>query len=202
MSSTISPLEKMAAVSDQIAPALPGDGRAEVCASWSTIPIPPPRPRVMGHIRDLVFVSGDQSIPLHFGQAAAIGGFRLPRLGASVFGTACRAPLLSEEARSFRALTDDHVLIVRLDEEASHGCGFTVDILLAHAQFWLLRYRLWQHYTDRDFWLVPTQGEGRSLRISHGLLALSPRAPFFSPYERNYGFDLAAESLEARGGGC
>jgi hypothetical protein len=119
-----------------------------------------------------------------------------------VFGTACRSPLLSEEAESFRAETEEHVLVVRLDEDATHGCPFTVDILLAHAQVWLWRYRLWQHFNDKDFWLVPTQGEGRSFRISHGLLALSPRAPFFCPHERNYGFDLAAESLEARRGGC
>ena len=152
----------------------------------------------MGHIRELVFITGGQSIPLHFGDFATIGGFRLPRLGASLFGTACRAPLLSEEAENYRDLTEDHVLIVRLDEDAPHGCCFTVDILLSHARAWLLRYRLWQHYGDRDFWLVPTQGEGRSFRISHGLLALSPRAPFFSPYERNHGFELAAETLEAR----
>jgi hypothetical protein len=149
----------------------------------------------------LVAITGDQSIPLHFGAEAAVAGFRLPTLGVSLFGTACRAPLLIEEAEDYRAKTEDHVLVVRLDEEASHGCCFTVDILLSYAQRWLLRYRLWQHHNDRDFWLVPTQGEGRSFRISHGLLALSPRAPFFCPYERNYGFDLAAESLDARSGG-
>jgi hypothetical protein len=155
----------------------------------------------MAHIRDLVFVTGCDAIPLHFGSDLAIGGFRLPRLGASLFGTACRAPLLCEEAENFRAETDNHVLVVRLDEAAAHGCPFTVDILLSHARVWLLRYRLWQHYRDGDFWLVPTQGEGRSFRISQGILALSPRAPFFCPYERNHGFDLAAETLDARRGG-
>jgi hypothetical protein len=155
----------------------------------------------MGHIQDLVIITGGQSVPLLFGDAATIGGFRLPRLGASLFGTAGRAPLLSDEAENFRAKTEDHVLIVRLDDQATHGCRFTIDVLLAHSQRWLLRYRLWQHYNDRDFWLVPTQGEGHSFRISHGLLALSPRAPFFCPYERNHGFELAAESLEARRGG-
>lgn len=202
MSSTTYPLvSAVAEVSDKLA-ARPVPADALNRELWSEIPILPPRARVMAHIRDLMFVTGGSPIPLHFGEAAEVGGFRLTRLGASLFGTACRAPLLSEEAETFRAMTDDHVLIVRLDENASHGCHFTVDILLAHAQQWLLRYRLWQHYNDRDFWLVPTQGEGRSFRISHGLLALSPRAPFFCPYERNIGFDLAAESLEARRGAC
>lgn len=184
--------------------ALPADAfRAVIPNSenWSNIQIPPPRPRVMAHIRDLIFVTGGPAMPLHFGEARTVGGFRLSHLGASIFGTACRVPLLNEEAETFRAVTEDHVLVVRLDEEASHGCHFTVDILLAHAQRWLLRYRLWQHFNERDFWLVPTQGEGRSFRISHGLLALSPRAPFFCLYERNHGFDLAAESLDARRGG-
>jgi hypothetical protein len=201
MSSTTYTLEKAVAGNLEMVPASLRSAGPVARASWSGIPIPPPRPRVMGHIRDVIFTTGDQSIPLHFGETATIGGFRLPGLGAALFGTACRAPLLAEEAERFRALTEDHVLVVRLDDEGSHGCRFTVDIFLAHAQLWLLRYRLWQHYNDRDFWLVPTQGEGRSLRISHGLLALSPRAPFFSSYERNYGFDLAAVSLEARRGG-
>lgn len=199
MSSTITPLKSLA-LNSEPAPTAPSQSSANFSDCWSTIPIPTPRPRVMAHIRELISVTGDQSTALYFGKAATLGGFRLPQLGASIFGTACRAPLLSEEVETFRAMTDDHVLVVRLDDEASHGCRFTVDILLAHAQHWLLRYRLWQHYNDRDFWLVPTQGEGRSFRISHGLLALSPRAPFFCPYERNYGFDLAAESLEARRG--
>ena len=202
MSSNTNPLVKALADCSEILPAELSQTDALNHENWSNIPIPPPRPRVMAHLRDLVFVIGGQAVPLHFGEAAAVGGFRLPQLGASLFGTACRAPLLSKETEVFRAMTEDHVLLVRLDEDASHGCRFTVDILLSHAQQWLSRYRLWQHYKDRDFWLVPTQGEGRSFRISHGLLALSPRAPFFCPYERNYGFDLAAESLDARRGSC
>jgi hypothetical protein len=200
MSSTTHPLLKAAAVCTEGLPADAFQVDTSSHENWSGIPIPPPRPRVMAHIRDLIFVTGGKSIPLHFGKAGTVGGFRLSQLGASVFGTACRAPLLNEEAETFRAITEDHVLVVRLDEDASHGCRFTVDILLAYAQRWLLCYRLWQHHNDRDFWLVPTQGEGRSFRISHGLLALSPRAPFFCPYERNYGFELAAESVEARRG--
>lgn len=201
MSSTISPHEGAAACTRAMLP-VSCQNPPDAGQHWPNIPIPAPRPRVMAHIRDLVFATGCDAIPLYFGGAVEVGGFRLPGLDASLFGTACRAPLLSEEAENFRALSEDHVLVVRLDEAPTHGCHFTVDVLLAHAQLWLLRYRLWQHYRDGDFWLAPTQGEGRSLRISHGLLALSPRAPFFCPYERNHGFELAVESLDARRGGC
>lgn len=200
MSSTMNHGTSAFSKADAKLPAQPLEDYCSEGGNWSDIPIPLPCPRVMGHIRELIIVTGDQSIPLHFGDATTVGGFRLPRFGASIFGTACHWPLLSEGATNYRDLTEDHVLVVRLDDQASHGCQFTVDILLAHAHLWLLRYRLWQHPNDREFWLVPTQGEGRSFRISHGLLALSPRAPFFCLYERNHGFEIAAQSLDARRG--
>lgn len=51
--------------------------------------------------------------------------------GGSLFGTACRVPSLREESENYRTRTEDHVLAVRLDDDASHGCRFTVERLVA-----------------------------------------------------------------------
>lgn len=162
-----------------------------------TASIPVPRRQAMAIMRAWIAAIGGNFIPIcQPGDNAAIG-FRSPADGLTVLGTGCRRPLLCEEAQDLRNQTGDHVLLVRIEDEA-HGYGaFTVDLLLAHMDSWLIRYRLWQIHPTSDLWLVPSQGEGRSIRFVAGYLAVSPRAPFFNLYEREYGYAIAAQTLTA-----
>lgn len=161
----------------------------------NTILIPVPRRSAMEAIDSVVKGLGGHALPVVSVQSDRIVGYRMAKFGLTVLGTGCRRPLLCEEAQDLRTSTGDHMLIVRMEEEA-HGFGpFTLDLLMHGTEFWLTRYRLWQIHPTADLWLVPSQGEGRSIRIVDGYLAISPRAPFFNLFEREHGFTTAAELL-------
>lgn len=159
----------------------------------NSIVIPVPRRTAMETIQGFVQVVGSDALPILSGQPAQVVGYRLAEFGLTVLGTGCRRPLLCEEAQEMRNSTGDHMLIVRMEDEA-HGCGpFTLDLLMHGTEYWLTRYRLWQIHDTADMWMVPSQGEGRSIRIVGGYLAASPRAPFYNVFEREHGFATAAK---------
>ncbi|QDP20444.1 hypothetical protein [Sphingomonas xanthus] len=165
-----------------------------------SVQIPVPRRRASAIMRSLATAIGDRAMPLCMAGQAGNIGFRLPDLGITILGTGCHRPLLCEQAQDMRLVTGDHMLIVRIEDEA-HGYGpFTLDLLMSGTERWLTRYRLWQIHPTADLWLVPSQGEGRSVRVLSGYLAASPRAPFFSLFEREHGCAVAAQSLAARQG--
>jgi hypothetical protein len=64
MSSTKLLFETVVNVTRGLLPAASArETNGQAAGKWSAIPIPPPRPRVMGHIRDLVLIAGGQSAP-------------------------------------------------------------------------------------------------------------------------------------------
>jgi hypothetical protein len=159
----------------------------------SSIPIPVPRRKAMDAINGVVNAMGGDAIPVLSSQPEQVVGYRMAGLGLTILGTGCRRPLLCEEAQDLRSSNGDHMLIVRMEDEA-HGFGpFTLDLLMHGTEFWLTRYRLWQIHPTADIWMVPTQGEGRSIRVVGGCLAVSPRAPFYNVFEREHGFATAGK---------
>ena len=162
----------------------------------NSIVIPVPRRKAMDAIDGVVKAMGGDAIPVVSSQLEQMVGYRLASLGLTVLGTGCRRPLLCEEAQDLRSSNGDHMLIVRMEDEA-HGFGpFTLDLLMHGTEFWLTRYRLWQIHPTADMWMVPSQGEGRSIRIVSGYLAVSPRAPFYNVFEREHGFATAAKVFD------
>ena len=157
-----------------------------------SIPIPVPRRKAMSTIEGVVKLICGNGEPF-LSHAGEVVGYRWAAVGLTVLGTGCRRPLLCEEAQDLRTATGDHMLIVRMEDEA-HGFGpFTLDLLMHGSEGWLTRYRLWQIHPTADMWMVPSQGEGRSIRIVRGYLAVSPRAPFYNVFEREHGFATAAK---------
>lgn len=160
----------------------------------NSIVIPVPRRTAMSTIEGVVKLIGGNGEPC-LSHAGEVVGYRWAAVGLTVLGTGCRRPLLCEEAQDLRTATGDHMLIVRMEDEA-HGFGpFTLDLLMHGSEGWLTRYRLWQIHPTADIWMVPSQGEGRSVRIVNGYLAISPRAPFYNVFEREHGFATAAKAL-------
>ncbi|RIX27009.1 hypothetical protein D3M59_10660 [Sphingomonas edaphi] len=156
-----------------------------------------PRRRALEALRSLAGAIGGDVMPVCFVGEKEVVGYRHPSAGLTMLATACYRPMLCEQAQELRSSNGDHVLIVRLEDE-THGYGpFTIDLLIADTRTWLIRYRLWQIHPTGDLWLVPSEGEGRSIRIVGGYLALSPRAPFYNLFEREHGFNVAAKTFAA-----
>ena len=126
-------------------------------------------------------------------------GYLVPDVALLVLGTACWRPLLCEEAQEIGQKHQLNVAIVRGDDRDFLGSTVsTLDILLLGSQNWLSRLKPWRRTASDDLWFVPVQGEGRAVRLSAGLLALSPRAPFSSLFEREYGFEVAQAVAQDR----
>jgi hypothetical protein len=151
--------------------------------------------RVSGTLSAVAQAIGGQVVAGPTAGLTARPTIHLPRAELLLVGTALSPPFHPEEARELADITGDSVAIIRVEQDNHADRPFTIDILMAHAERWVSRYIPWQIHTSSELWFVPSQGEGRSFRVLPiGLLA-SPRAPFSSVYEREYGFGLAMRSI-------
>ena len=161
--------------------------------------IPVPRPGVlqeMGALANSIGNAIDLASPA--GTVDTVG-YLVPDFALLVLGTACWRPLLCEEAQEIGQEHQLKVEIVRGDDRDFLGSTVsTLDLLLLGSQNWLSRLKPWRRTASDDLWFVPVQGEGRAVRLSAGLLALSPRAPFSSLFEREYGFEVAQAVAQDR----
>ena len=154
--------------------------------------IPVPRPAVLQEMGALASSIGNAIDLASPASTADTVGYLVPDFALLVLGTACWRPLLCEEAQEIGQEHQLNVAIVRGDDRDFLGnIVSTLDILLMGSQTWLSRLRPWRRTAADDLWFAPVQGEGRAIRLSAGLLALSPRAPFSSLFEREYGFEVA-----------
>ena len=153
--------------------------------------IPIPRPAILQEMASLAN-SISQSTRLRGASSDEVAGYLVPDFALLILGTACWRPLLCEEAQEIREQAQLNVAILRSDDRDFHGSETTtVDLLLLGSQTWISRLKPWRRTAADDLWFAPMQGEGRAVRLSAGLLALSPRAPFASLFEREYGFEVA-----------
>ena len=151
--------------------------------------------RVSRTLNALSQVIGGQVLARPSIDAAASPAVHLPRADFLLVGTGLARPYVVEEAQELAELTGDSVAIIRVGQDDHLDRPFTVDILMAHTEHWVSRYIPWQIHTSSDLWFVPSQGEGRSFRVLPAGFLMSPRAPFSSLYEREYGFGLAMRSI-------
>lgn len=162
------------------------------------IPIPAPRARILariGHIAALIGVSSD---PLFCGPNRLPAGLRLQSARLSIIGTACRRPLLWEEAQQLQETTGDDIIIVRLDQEAARAVGFTYDLLLSRGYETVENCLLWKQPNSREFWLVPASRSDVCMRLEHGGVRISP-VPFLTSAELHDGLGSAERALCAGG---
>lgn len=154
--------------------------------------IPIPRPAVIQEMGVLANAIGPTIALSNRGSTTDTVGYLVPDFALLVLGTACWRPLLCEEAQEIAQEHKLNVTIVRSDDRDFLGNTVsTLDLLLLGSQNWLSRLKPWRRTAADDLWFAPIQGEGRAVRLSAGLLALSPRAPFSSLFEREYGFEVA-----------
>ncbi|PWG03510.1 hypothetical protein DF286_11985 [Sphingosinicella humi] len=114
-----------------------------------------------------------------------------------IMGTACSRPLLQDEATDLSKVISYGMLIVRLELDPAIPEGVTFDYLGGRREEWIDRALMWQDPTRHGLWLVPSAGEGRSVRLSALSREVVSRAPFYSLEERTAGLERAASSMRA-----
>lgn len=168
-----------------------GDNVAEIL-------IPAPRARILARIGDIAALIGISSDPLFCGPNRLPAGLRLEGSRLSIIGTACRRPLLWEEARQLQEATGDDIVIVRLEQEAAGSICFTYDLLLSRSCEIVQNCVLWKQPNSREFWLLPLGRADVCLRLEQGGVRISA-VPFLSSAELHDGVASAERALHAAG---
>jgi hypothetical protein len=162
------------------------------------IPIPAPRARILARIGVLAGLIGSSSDPLYCGPNSLPAGLRLESVRLSIIGTACRRPLLWEEAQQLQEATDDDIIIVRLEQEGEGRIAFTYDLLLSRGGQIVENCQLWKQPNSRGFWLLPMGRNDVCMRLEHGGVRIAS-VPFLSSAELHDGFASAVRALNADG---
>ena len=153
--------------------------------------VPVPRATILQEM-SLLARSIGRPVEIANGVSRDAVGFLIPDFALLLLGTACWRPLLCEEAQEIGEQHQLNVAILRSDDRDFLGSKATsLDLLLIGSKAWLSRLKPWRRTVSDDLWFAPIQGEGKAVRLSSGLMAISPRAPFTSLFEREYGFEIA-----------
>jgi hypothetical protein len=108
----------------------------------------------------------------------------MPQADLLILGTACKRPLLLDEAVELSNAANTDALIVRWSAEAAR-CTFDVKKVGADGVFCALR--LWMPRPGGQPWLIPTAGEAWALSLSPMGAEVSHRPPFVDDAERRSG---------------
>lgn len=161
--------------------------------------IPVPRPRIAARIDDLAELIGGGSDPLYSGPYNSLVGARLPQARIIILGTACRRPLLWEEARELQEITGDNVLVLRLEEICADD-AFTFDLFDAGSRECVPDLSLWAHGDGSSPWLAPSVRSALWVQLLiDGVRTSTP--PSDNPAVLQKGFEVARAILPASGSG-
>ena len=153
--------------------------------------IPAPRARIAARIDDLAELIGGSSHPFYCGPHNLLVGARLPTVRLIILGTACRRPLLCEEARDLQAITREDVLVLRLEEAWG---SFTCDFLDAETGNDFSSLRPWMEAAGGTFWLASHNASEVWIQPREGGSQLG-KPPKVSQVNLEKGFDAARKLL-------